>query len=311
MNEKAIGAIASALSLDVSEFTAALKDGEKWLADEALADKIGELVASQVKAAKEAQHKRGQRETWTAVEKRLKAQGFDNAEKLQNVAMMDAFFETYVADKAPEGKTPEQFTKEELAKLPMVKSLMQEAKAEAGKQYDALKTEYEAAKNDWKVQRVQDVAKRKMVEHLEEAKILLDLPGSTVNKAKRVEAISAMLNWAEVGVTDKGEVVFVDPDGNVKTDDFGKALDFKKQVVSIGTDLFGVLKQDPTKSGAQPSGSGAAGASGGGNGQHVQKYNFASQKDFDSAYIGTSDNSERFQMLKDWQYQQQQAAAGK
>ena len=311
MNEKVIGAIASALSLDASEFTAALKDGDKWLADDALADKIGELAAAQVKAAKEAQHKRGQRETWTAVEKRLKAQGFENAEKLQNVAMLDAFFEAYGPEKAPEGKTPEQFTKEDLVKLPIVKSLMQEAKAEAGKQYDTLKNEYETAKKDWQKQRVQDVAKRKMIEYLEEGKILLDLPGSTVNKAKRVEAISAMLNWSEIGVNDKGEVVFGDADGNVKTDDFGKALDFKKQVVSIGTELFGVLKQDPTKAGAQPSGSGAAGAAGGGNGQHVQKYTFATQADFDKAMLGTADNAERFQMLKDWQHQQQQAAAGK
>ena len=150
MNEKVIGAIASALSLDASEFTAALKDGDKWLADDALADKIGELAAAQVKAAKEAQHKRGQRETWTAVEKRLKAQGFENAEKLQNVAMLDAFFEAYGPEKAPEGKTPEQFTKEDLVKLPIVKSLMQEAKAEAGKQYDTLKNEYKTAKKDKK-----------------------------------------------------------------------------------------------------------------------------------------------------------------
>ena len=70
-------------------------------------------------------------ETWTAVEKRLKAQGFENAEKLQNVAMLDAFFGAYGPEKAPEGKTPEQFTKEDLVKLPIVKSLMQEAKAEA------------------------------------------------------------------------------------------------------------------------------------------------------------------------------------
>ena len=119
-----------------------------------------------------------------------------------------------------------------------------------------------------------------------------------------------MLNWSEIGVNDKGEVVFVDADGNVKTDDFGKALDFKKQVVSIGTELFGVLKQDPTKAGAQPSGSGAA-AAGGGNGPYVQKYTFTTQKDFDAAMLGTTDNAERFQMLKDWQYQQQQAAAGK
>lgn len=310
MNEKAIGAIASALSLDVSEFTAALKDGDKWLADDELAAKIGDLTAQQVKAAKEAQHKRGQRETWTAIEKRLKAQGFTNEEKLQNLALLDAFFDGYTPEKAPEGKEPAQFTKDELVKLPTVKSLMQEAKAEAGKAFEALKSEYETAKTTWQKQRVSDVAKRRLVEHLEEGKVVLDLPGSNVSKSKRVEAIASMLNWSEIGLDKNGEPIFVDADGNPKTDDFGKQIDFKKHVLSIGSELFGVLKQDPAKGGANPTQGGAAGAAGG-NGEYTPKYTFATQKDFDTAYRGVSEASERFQMMKDWKHQQQEAAAGK
>ena len=61
--EKIFTALASALNLDAEEFNAALRDGDKWLTDEQLADKIGEAARTQVKAAKEAQLKRGKRET--------------------------------------------------------------------------------------------------------------------------------------------------------------------------------------------------------------------------------------------------------
>ena len=308
MSEKLFGAIASALHLDAAEFTTALKDGEKWLADDDLAAKVAEEITKQVKAAKDAQHKRGQREAWSAVEKVLKTKGFSNEEKAQGTALLDVFFEQYSPETTPEGKKPTEFSEDELAKLPTVKALMQKAKAEAGKQYEQLKSEYDQARQKWQTERVTEVAKRKLSEHLEEAKVMLEVPGSNVSKAKRVEAIAAMLDFSSISLNDKGEVIFVDAEGNPKTDDFGKALDFKKHVVAIGSDLYGIQKQDPTKGGGNPAGGGAKGAAGA---DYTPKFSFANSSEYDTALKSASTPEDRLEVMKSWRHQQQQAAAGK
>ena len=116
MNDKILGAIASALQIDASELSAALKDGEAFLPDDQLAEKLKDVAAERLKAAKDAQHKRGQREIGDSIEKWAKAKGFSNDEKLKGTALLDAVFDT-VDSKAPEGNDPTKFTKEELSLL--------------------------------------------------------------------------------------------------------------------------------------------------------------------------------------------------
>lgn len=292
--EKLIGAIASALNLDATELLTELKDGEGWAsnAESTLSDRM----KAQVKAVKEEQRKRGIKEKATAVEKFFKAKGFDNPERLEGDAMLDAAFEQ-LAQKQ-EGGEPGKLTPAELAKLPEVKALIEEGKQNAAKAYDALKAEYEQAKTGYQRDRVKDLAAAKIPSILDAGKIVLDVPGVEGSKDKRIKALFNLLDWSEVGVNDKGDLIYINQDGTQKTDDFGKPVDFQKSIVSMASEIYGVQKVDPSKSGANPAGSGAAGAGGAG-----RVYTFANAAEFSAAVMAEADPAKRSQMRKDYSEQ--------
>lgn len=299
--EKIFGAIASALHLDASEFTAALKDGEDWLAEPELTAKIGESIATQVKAAKEQQLKRGTRESWSAVEKWVKAQGFTPEDDIKGTALLEAYQEHLKGSvSGAEGQS-----KEDLVKNPLVKQIIAEAKGEIGKKYEALQSEFDQYKKQEQQSRVAEVAKRKLVEFLDEGKVILDVPG--VNKQQRIDAVARFLDFGQIGLDKDGNPSFLDQDGNPKLDDYGRPVDFKKHVVSIGENLFGIQKQDPGKGGASlPGGNGAAAS-----GEYKPTYRFANAQEYDAAKFSEPDPAKRAQMAKDYLHQiQEQQAAG-
>lgn len=299
---KILGVIASALHLDANELETALKDGDDWQSDEVIADKLRETISGQVKAAKDAQLKRGTRESWAAVEKWVKAQGFQPEGDIKGTEMLEAFADHLKGSASGvDGQD-----KDALAKNPLVKQLMSEAKAEVGKKYEALQADFDGYKRNVQREKVSEVAKSRMAQYLEEGKVLLEVPGAQVSKQQRIEAVSKFLNLDEVGLDDKGNPVFVDPDGNVKTDDFGKPIDFKKHVVTIGEQLYGIVKQDPGKSGGNPN----PGAGSGAAGDYKPVYRFANSAEYDAAKFSEPDAAKRAQMAKDYQYQQQSEAAG-
>lgn len=303
MNEKILGAIASALHLDASEFVAALKDGENWLPDDQLTAKAAEIIGGQVKAAKDAQLKRGTRESWTSVERWMKAKGFDNTEKLQGSDLLDAFAE-HLQGLAPEGgdggKKPAEMSADELAKLPTVKTLMQKAKEEAGKAMQALQVEFDNYKTTAARDRVKMAMQTAIPEILETAGVILEIPG-IAKKADRIAAIGKLVDAGELGLDESGKIVFVNADGTPKTDDYGKAVDFQKHIASLGAAIFGIQKQDPSKAGANPP------ANGGGSGDYKPAYKFATAEEYAKAKFDEPDAAKRAQMAADWAHQQQAA----
>lgn len=301
---KIIGVVASALYLDANELTAALKDGDEWLAEKEFSDTLSGRISEQVKAAKEDQLKRGTRESWSSVERWMKSQGFTPEKGLKGQDLLDAFAE-FVEAKAPAGN-PDTLTKEALAKNPLVKELQNEARANIGKELEAVKGEFETYKATTERARVSEVAKAKLAAYLEEGKVLLEVAGAGVNKAQRIEAIAKFLDFNQIGLSDKGEPIFMDGDSPA-LDEMGKPIDFKKKVVSIGAELFGIQNQDPNKGGGNPK---PGSASGGGTDYKVE-YNFATAAELDATKFSESDPAKRAKMTQDFMYtQKQKEAAG-
>lgn len=299
MDDKIIGAIASALNLDATELTADLKEGDNWLEAGKLADTLSAKISTQVKAAKEAQYKRGIRERAKSVENYLSKSGFVNSDKLEGDALLEAYTDHLKSSSEPDpahtGKEPAKMTKEDLAKLPEVRALVTEAKQQAGQQIETLKAQYEGDRAKWQRDRVLDVAAAKLPTYLKAANVNLEVPGVADGEEKRLKAIMSMLPANELGLNDAGELVFVDADGLPKTDDFGKPMDVKKFVTDLGANLFGVRKFDPSKGGIDPKKGQMPGASA----QPV--YSFANKDAFSSAILIETDPAKRSQMLKDYQ----------
>ncbi len=310
--EKVFTALASALNLDAEEFNAALRDGDKWLTDEQLADKIGEAARTQVKAAKEAQLKRGKRETMLSVERWMKAQGFENTDGLQGNELLEAYAEHQKAQSAPTGdgadggKKPGEMSREDLAKLPTVKELMAEAVKTAAAKYEAVNAEFEQYKKKTTVERIAATAKQTAAQILEENRAILEVPGSDITKAQRLEAFYRFLDFDKMQVDDKGNVVLLDANGDPLVNDMGKAISYKDKVLEINKTLYGFHTQDPNKGGANPPANGAQKPA-----EWKPSITFTDQAAYDNFYRTETDPAKRAEGVKSWRFQQEQQAADK
>ena len=134
MSEKLYKAIAVAFKINPDEFIATLKDGDDWLSEDAISDKVTELVSTKVTAAKTDSRKSGQAEQNAKILKVVKLAGFENPDNLQGSELLTAFTAWKDEQIVPaSGDTPTgEMDKETLLKLPIVKSLILEAKQESG-----------------------------------------------------------------------------------------------------------------------------------------------------------------------------------
>lgn len=292
MQEKIAGAIASALSLDASELTAALKDGDKWLADESFFETLSDKVSEAVKAAKADQHKRAQREVWGLVEKQLKGVGFPNDEKLQGKDLIAAFAESHKGGEPPEGKTPGEFSREEILKLPVVKTLLQEREAKAAEKWSNEKKEFEAKVQAAEKTRKSLLLDKTLLATLEKGKV--NLGDTPEQKALRLNILKSQIDFNRIEVGDNDDLRYLDADG--------LTADFEKEVLPIAQTAFGLRVQDPKKGGAGANGSVTP------NGGNENLPKFGSEAEFNKAYATESDAAKRATMRQGWI--QQQAAAG-
>ena len=310
---KVLGVIASTLQLDVTELTESLKDGENWLADDAITAKLGETISSRVKAAKEEQRKRALRESSESLAKWAKAKGFEPEGDLKGTALLDAYNE-FVTSKHPEptGIDPAQagkLTRDELAKLPEVQRLITDAntsvldkyKKEVGAELDKVKTEYTTYKAQTEREKVESVTLQFVTKALTEGNVLLEPTGTKVSKDARIKAVLRELDLNRVKINDKGLPFFVDEHGEPLSDpDFGKPVDFSKHVVTIGKDLYGERGPDPGKTGGNPQGNGSS------NGKYQQEYFYKSPKELSDAMFSEPDPAKRAKMSEDFTFQQEQ-----
>lgn len=311
--EKILGAVASALHVDANEFITALKDGENWLEDDEVTEKITGTVKSQLKAAKDAQLKRGTRESWATVEKWVKSHGFEADDDLKGTELLTAFSEHIKAAKTAIDPTkPATLTKEELAALPDVKALLAERvtdalskyEADAKKEVERLKSEYDGYKRKAESEKIQTVARQYLAKALEEGDVLLEPKGTGVSKEKRIEAVLRQIDFEKIRLSDKGLPVEVDENGDPLEDEFGRPIDIAKKAVSIGKEIYGARGVDPDKSGGDPKPATGKGEA------YKPTYTFAGEDDFNRQVSGQGNAAERAKMMQDYAHQQQKQAAG-
>lgn len=294
MHEKIIEAIASRLNKDATELSATLKDGEKWLSDDEFSEKISAILSDEVKAAKADQHKRAQRETWGMVEKELKKNGFDNPDKLQGAALIQAYAEAKQQSDVPEGKAIPELSREELIKLPVVRDLLQERERKASEKWVAREKELLSEVQSY-AQTEKNILLEKFVRGVA-AKAKAKLGDDPETETLRINSVQVHL--PAKSRVEKGVLRFFNEDDYEITDEA------EASAIKALNALGFVQKQDPSRGG-----SGAQGSRGtGGNGEGKDRTVFDSPQAFDKAFLAETDPAKRATMQGNWIQQQKEAA---
>jgi hypothetical protein len=305
--EKALSTLASALRIDAAELTAALKDGDDWLSEGDFAEKLKGVILTEVKAARQESRDRALRENSDAVKKQLKAAGFQPESDQTGKEALEAFIESAKAQSV-DGESVKTISRDELAQLPEVKKLLQEARAKVletrSTEFDALKSEYETYKTRTEAKMIQDATLRFVTGSLEKGNVLLEPSGAKVSKEARIKAVLAQLDMGKIRLNDAGHPFLIDETGAQATDpELGKPIDLEKLIVGIGRDLYGERGADPGLQGANPRTGSAAPATG------VPAYRFADEKAYTEAKNNEPDPVKRAAMSAAY-LQQMQSAAG-
>lgn len=302
MNEQLYGAIAAALQMPQTEFIAALKDGENFLPDTEIPAKVQELVSGRLKAAKTEQLKRGVREASSAFERKISEAGFKPEDsELKGVDLLAAFIDSRTAQPSADPAT--QPTKEDLAKMPLVQSLVNEAKQAAAAKLEAITNEYSTFKQTAKKDQINGKLAAIAPDILKKADIAFDVDG--VDKTARLNALFSLLPVSSMDLDASGNLVVMQ-DGAMKTDDFGKPVTVEQIIVGAAKPIFGERKQNPSFSGGGYAG-GSAGAPGTNPGSAIR---FADANAFNQ-FMGTeTDGAKRAEGAKAWATQLQEKAAG-
>lgn len=303
---KVYSAIASALKLD-AQWLATLKNGEDWLSEDEIADAVSAIISERVKAAATNSRETGKREINDQVRKFVKSMGFDNPDNLQGKELLQAY-DDWRVDGAEPGKKPADMTEEEIVKLPAFKKVLGVKLGEAQNQLQAMQAEVEKVKATAKQERVSGTLKAWLSKTLEEGKVVLEVPGSTISRENRINAIMRQLDTSKIDVDEKGNPFLLDEDGSPKVDTFGKPINLAKVVVEeIAAPLYGIHSQNPNHGGGNPNPQGAQGA----QGDWKPSMRFANQAEYDAYKMKEPDPAKRLEATMSWQHQQQtEKAAG-
>lgn len=321
MSETLYKGIASALKIDADELIAKLKDdGGEWLPDSEISKRlVSELTtaaSAATEAARELAHKKGQSEMSKKFVRLIKNSGFENPDNLSGDALFEAYAEwkSEGAGQTPDASTTplEQWTREDLEKLPIVKTLKLEAVREGAQKFENLKkdlertqTEFEKYKGEVVEGQVKSVAKAKVREALKRGNVILSVDGLDIDPEERINAVFERF-WSreKVGLNADGQPIILDADGQPKTDPaFGKQIDFDEIVVAVAKPMFGVSTQNPAHSG-----SGIQQTSNGKPAGYTPTMRFNSQQEYDNYVSSEPDGTKRTEAAKSWRHQQSTAA---
>lgn len=292
--EEILKAIASGLRLDAEQFLADFQNGEGFISEKDAAAKLAAFIPEKVKAANETAKKVGRSEVQKRFSRLIKDSGFENPEGLEGEPLFTAFLE-WKGEQAQhiEGE-PGKLSKEELLKLPVVKSIVNEVTAKAGERFAAEKADWEKRVKAAENTRKGILLEKNLLSVLEKGKV--NLGETPEQKALRLDFLKSRINLDRVEIGDGDALKFLGEDGY--------ETDFEKEFLPIAQTAFGVVTQDKNKGGSGAQGSAAQG----GPGKNGPTYTFASETDFSNAMLKETDPAKRGAMANDWLQQQQKAA---
>lgn len=320
MSEMLYKGLAAPLKMDAEEWIASLKDdGGEWLPEDKIAKlvvaKFTEAATAATEAAREKSYKNGQSEMTKKFSKLIKSSGFENPDNLTG----DDLFEAFAAWKAggagdptPNATPLDQWTREDLEKLPIVKSLKLEAAQAGAQRYEALKKDFEAKQTEFeqfKSSIEESTLRSKGLERFRAAAIksgiVLVPDGTNVDPEVRLEmAYEYFIKREKIGFRD-GKLTILDSDGEPKTDPaaFGKPVDFDEVAVMYAEKGLGIAAQNPNHSG-----SGVQQPVNGKPGAYTPTMRFNNEKEYSEYVMGETDPAKRAEAARSWQYLQSKAA---
>ena len=292
--------IASGLKLDAEQFLADFKNGEDFLSEKEIAAKLREFIPGKITAALDTAKKVGRSEVNKRYSRLIKDSGFENPDSLEGDALLTAFLAWKDEQAASVDGDPKTMSREELLKLPAVKGIVNEVTAKAGEKFAAEKKALEETVKAAENTRKRLLLDKHLVSTAEKGRV--NLGDTPEMKAARLNILKSQIDLNRIEIGEGEALKFLGSDGY--------EADLEKEILSLAGAAFGIVKQDPNKSGANPTQGGAKGANG--NGEYVPQFTFPGGKaEFESAYM-KADPQLRLQLRKDYNFQQeQQAAAGK
>lgn len=292
--EEILKAIASGLKLDTEQFLADFKQGDDFMPEKEIAGKLAAFIPEKVKAANETAKKVGRSEVQKRFSRLIKDSGFENPDALEGEPLFSAFLEWKGEQAVHVDGEPGKLSKEELLKLPVVKSIVSEVTAKAGEKFAAEKAEWEKKVKAAENTRKGILLEKNLLSVLEKGKV--NLGETPEQRAVRLDFLKSRVNLDRVEIGDGDALKFLGEDGY--------EADFEKEFLPIAQTAFGIVTQDPKKGGSGAQGSGAGGA----NGKHTPTYTFATESDFSNSMLKETDPAKRGAMANDWLEQQKKAA---
>ena len=312
--------VASVLNLDAEELIAQLKDsGGEFLPEEKVAKiivaKFSEASTAATKQAEEAARRKGQSEETKRLKRLVKSAGFDNPGNL----IGDELFEAFVAfkDESAGGGSATQgsidsLSKEDLAKLPIVKSLIGEAVQAGAQKYESLKkdfdakaTEFEQFKSNVVESKTKSIARKRFEAALDKGGIILQVEGMDIDRNERVDAaFERFWNKNKIGLNKDDNPILLNEDGEERVDPaFGRPLDYDELAVMVAKPMYGVSTQNPNHGG-----SGVSQQQNGKSTAWTPTMRFNNAQDYENYVTNETDPKLRSEALRSWQHQQSKAA---
>jgi len=291
--EEILKAVASGLKLDAEQFLADFKNGDDFIPEKEVAAKLAAFIPDKVKAANETAKKVGRSEVNKKLSRLITQSGFENPESLEGEPLFTAFVEWKGEQTQHIDGDPAKLSKDDLLKLPIVKSIVQEVTAKAGEKFTAEKKALEDRVTLAENTRKGFLVEKQMLGFLEKAKV--NLGDTPEQKSLRLELLRSRIPLSKIEIGENDSVKLLGADGY--------ETDFEKAVTEIAIPVFGVVTQDKNKGGSGAQGS----ASGGNAGKTGPTFTFASEGDFNAQFFKATP-ADRAVMLNDWTEQQKKAA---